>query len=144
MNDKQQIFDKYGNYNFPTEKKQDGINTATTQIEEMAKDIVYQDMFSPCMFVNCPFQKDDELFCNDCKVAQYLHNKHYCKIPENAVVLTREEFEFMCVDTKKVREQAIKEFATLLKVKTVLTPSGWCVNIEDIDKTLKEFIGEKE
>ena len=36
-------------------------------------------------------------------------------------------------------ETELKQFATLLKVKTVLTPSGWCVNIEDIDETLKEF-----
>ena len=33
----------------------------------------------------------------------------------------------------------LKQFATLLKAKTVLTPSGWCVNIEDIDETLKEY-----
>lgn len=31
------------------------------------------------------------------------------EIPENAVVLTREEFEFMCVDTKAVREEEVKQ-----------------------------------
>ena len=39
-------------------------------------------------------------------------------------------------------ETELKQFATLLKVKNVLTPSGWCVNIEDIDETLKEFINK--
>lgn len=35
MDDKK-IFDEYGNYNFPTEKKQEGLNT----IEEMKMDII--------------------------------------------------------------------------------------------------------
>lgn len=34
--EQKEIFDKYGNYNFPTDIKQDSPNTATTQIEEMA------------------------------------------------------------------------------------------------------------
>ena len=64
--------------------------------------------------------------------------KHYQpKLPKDSVVLTKSELE-------QVKEQAVKEFATILKVKTVLTPGGWCVNIEDIDNTLKEVIGEKE
>ena len=62
---------------------------------------------------------------------------NYITVPGDSVVLTESEL-------KQAKGQAVKEFATILKVKTVLTPGGWCVNIEDIDKTLKEVIGEKE
>jgi hypothetical protein len=43
-----QIFDKYGNYDFPTELKQDGLNSATSQIEEMEElsKKVYEKLFS--------------------------------------------------------------------------------------------------
>lgn len=63
------------------------------QIEEMAKDIEHQKMFGPCIFENCPFREDDEILCNNCKVAQYLYNKHYLpKLPKDSVVLSREEY----------------------------------------------------
>jgi hypothetical protein len=82
------------------------------QIEEMAKDIVHQKMFGPCIFENCPFRTDKEILCNNCKVAQYLHNKHYCKLPEDAVVLTREEYEryrgFSREEVDEISETAIK------------------------------------
>ena len=41
MNKEKQIFDKHGNYDFPTEIKQEGLNVATSKIEEMAKDIPF-------------------------------------------------------------------------------------------------------
>ena len=74
------------------------------QIKEMAKDIVHQKMFGPCIFESCPFRRDDEILCNNCKVAQYLHNKHYCKIPENAVVLTMEAYQDLN-EYKNIAEQ---------------------------------------
>ena len=78
------------------------------QIEEMAKDIVHQKMFGKCIFENCPFEKDDEILCNNCKVAQYLYNKHYRKITKNEVVFTKEEYKKIEREKKRLEEFAEK------------------------------------
>ena len=97
------------------------------QIEEMREHICIGCSGKPC-----------GEYCDKCKfVAEELLKHYQLKLSKDSVVLTKSELE-------QVKEQAVKEFATILKVKTVLTPGGWCVNIEDIDKTLKEVIGEKE
>ena len=63
------------------------------QIMEIVKDIEYQKMFGKCIFEDCPFSDNEEILCNNCKVAQYLHNKHYCKLPKGSVVLSKKEYE---------------------------------------------------
>ena len=99
-------------------------------IEEMAKGFNHQCKTS-CYKDKCYTR------CGTYKVCEMFYNADYRKLPKDSVALTKSELE-------QVKEQAVKEFATILKVKTVLTPGGWCVNIEDIDNTLKEVIGEKE
>ena len=85
MKNKKQIFDKYGNYDFPTDLKQDGFNVATSQIGEMAQDIASN---CPDLVENCCGSKA----CYVC-IAEGLAKDNYRKLPENAVVLTREEWE---------------------------------------------------
>ena len=66
------------------------------QIEEMAKTIdgVWHT-HSHCPFdKKCPYLGGESRFdCNDCMRAYTLYNAGYRKIPEGAVVLTREENE---------------------------------------------------
>ena len=94
--------------------------TDEKQIEEMAKDFkccVSCEMFGGYVNDNneivdghCIEHTIDH--CKKCYIsttqAKVLHNANYRKIPEGSVVLTKEEFEFMCVDTKKVREEEVK------------------------------------
>ena len=68
------------------------------EIEEMAKDFleidVYQDdKCKRCVRYICSDKCDDECFAEIC--AKYFYNLHYRKIPENSVVLTREEWKRM-------------------------------------------------
>lgn len=84
-NNEKQIFDKYGNYNFPTEIKQDGLNTATTQIEEMAKVIETANE-------NCIIYKDGSRPWKE-HIARVLFNQGYRKLPEDSVVLTNDNAE---------------------------------------------------
>jgi hypothetical protein len=72
-----QIFDKYGNYDFPTDIKQDGLNTATTQIEEMAK--VLHDRI-----INKTWRAE--------KVAKELYK---IVLPEDSVVLSKAKYEML-------------------------------------------------
>lgn len=119
MKDKEkQIFDKYGNYDFPTDIKQEGLNSATTQIEEMAKMI------------------DDRLIeargwlgsMNRGKgywIAQKLVEHYQPKLPENSVVLTEEEaerFRGQTINIAKVKAQARKETA-----KEILERGKYCM-----------------
>ena len=64
--------------------------------------------------------------------------KENAKLLDSVETVQNNRCVYKCVLTK----EHLKQFATLLKVKTVLTPSGWCVNIEYIDESLKEFINE--
>ena len=76
--DEKKIFDEYGNYHFPTEKKQEGLNT----IEEMAKDIgktftyakkYYDDKYEPF-----------ELEVYPDEIARELYQKGYRKESDTA------------------------------------------------------------
>ena len=101
MKDKEnQIFDKYGNYDFPTEIKQDGLNNATSQIEEMAKEIAKRDCYfydkcnrNPkhnCISLDPKIRLDSDK--NYVTIATWLVNAGYrnCK---DTVVLSRQEWK---------------------------------------------------
>ena len=92
MKDKEnQVFDEYGNYDFPIEIKQERLNNATSQSEK----IIYGSLITSTKCYNCihfPLcfaQKGGanlEIASeNDC--CYYLS-----KLPENSVVLSREEY----------------------------------------------------
>lgn len=90
--DKQKDFEK-GWEEYMAKKKQ--------EIEELGQDI----------YDNCPDLCENGCGGKPCYkcIAESLHNDGYRKIPKNAVVLTKKEFEFMCVDTKAVREKEVKQ-----------------------------------
>ena len=113
MTDKEkQIFDKYGNYNFPTDIKQSGQNIATTQIEEMAKEIHF-NYWGLCAKDNCANCPHNVLnICKDKKIAEKLYNAGYRKIPEGSVVLSRKEYaKDFCSQFNKGYERGSKETA---------------------------------
>ena len=88
MTDKEkQIFDKYGNYNFPTDIKQSGQNIATTQIEEMAKVTESVKLYG----IDNYGRKISH--ASILELAKYLVEQGYRKIPEGSVVLSMEEFD---------------------------------------------------
>lgn len=107
-----QIFDKYGNYDFPTDIKQKEHNTATTQIEQMENDIcnACKPRVAKC---KCNFP------CIMCGiVATELVKKYQPKIPEDSVVLTKEEIkhptrteviEFFVNHNAEVRKETARE-----------------------------------
>ena len=79
MKDKEkQIFDKYGNYHFPSEIEQDGLNTATSQIEEMVNIIQHTE------FVDISWYEAE-------KIAEELYKHYQPKLPEDSVVLSKDE-----------------------------------------------------
>ena len=103
------------------------------QIEEMAKIIrVNCGECNTCKYL-------DELHCADLLSAEELYNAGYRKIPENAVVLTREEYEklgfvkkvfgsddqvtaskivkMMYIADKRARKETAEKFARLSKQK---------------------------
>lgn len=82
-----QIFDEYGNYKFPTEEKQDGVNTVN-QIEEMV--ITTYPIYAT---MEDSLRKEAIECMNSYTVFERLYNAGYRKIPENAVVLTKEEYD---------------------------------------------------
>lgn len=98
MDKQKQIFDEYGNYVFPTDIKQKGLNTVSScagknnhsvEANKMVEDI---KCFLVCKkwgeyLIEC----DESVDCVDC-IANGIYNAGYRKIPENAVVLTREEY----------------------------------------------------
>lgn len=88
MTDKEkQIFDKYGNYNFPTDIKQSGQNIATTQIEEMAKVIESVKLYG----IDNYGRKISHY--STLELAEELLKHYQPKIPEGSVVLSKEEYE---------------------------------------------------
>ena len=109
MKDKEnQMFGGYGNHNFPTEIKQERPNNTTSQSEK----IVYGSLITSTKCYNCihfPLcfaQKGGanlELASeNDCCYYQ-------SKLPEDSVVLSREEYER--ITKELVTEQRVTEIA---------------------------------
>ncbi|MBR4889727.1 MAG: hypothetical protein IKU15_00225 [Clostridia bacterium] len=76
------------------------------------------------------------LFVNEQVIKQNTELKDRIAELENGVAKSMLGCEFLpeCTNEK------LNQFATLLKIKTILTPIGWCVSIKDIDKVLKEFL----
>lgn len=121
MTDKEkQIFDKYGNYNFPTDIKQSGQNIATTQIEEMAKVIesvkLYGiDNYGRKISHHSALELAEELL------------KHYqSKLPEGSVVMSEKEWqqiknslyyskEELEKKLERARQETAREFAEKLE-----------------------------
>ena len=112
------------------------------QIEEIAKDLCKNA--SPCTLVDwgdCERKADCGKVCMQAKT---LYDLGYRKIPENAVVLTREEYDdlikgranLVCsveVDTKKVLKE-IQEYIGQVRKETA----------EKFAERLKELLKERE
>jgi hypothetical protein len=119
MEDKEnQIFDKYGNYDFPTEIKQEKLNTATTQIEEMAKIMrlhICKDR--PCKECDCHGlgNKTSELYHCDCYYyAKSLVKQGYRRLPKDSVVLSMDNYNRLKRDSELYEarhEEKLKLFA---------------------------------
>ena len=129
------------------------------QIEEMAKLLDgYWSTKSKCPFdKKCPYLGGSVRFtCNDCLRAYTIYNAGYRKIPENAVVLTREELErhkgFSREEVDEISETAIKnsrketaeKFAERVKMAFYyefdeLIPS---IMADKIDEICKELVDE--
>ena len=77
------------------------------QIEEMAKVLdEYWGKHNTCPFdKNCPYLGGSVRFtCSDCMRANDIYNAGYRKIPEGAVVLTRERYEALLQEQKRLKE----------------------------------------
>ena len=91
--------------------------------------------------------------CETC-IAEDLYNAGYRKIPENAVVLTDEEYERwqgQTLNIKKVRKETAEKFAEMVKgfINKHKSPVGgndFVLNVEQlifgIDEICKELGGE--
>ena len=100
-----QVFDKHGNHDFPTEIMKERLNNTTSQSEK----IVYGSLITSTKCYNCihfPLcfaQKGDaNLNENDCCYYQP-------KLPKNSVVLSKEEYER--ITKELVTEQRATEIA---------------------------------
>lgn len=134
------------------------------QIEEMAK-VLESKHLSMCTWDSYNDDFNDN-YPNECKkVATALYNERYRKIPEGAVVLTREEYErykkqdlfmkdYTIVEvleneTKKTRKVTAEEFALKLAdyfvenccggLSISLTLQEWYKMIDEICKELTEI-----
>ena len=72
-------------------------------------------------------------------VAEVLYNAGYCKIPENEVVFTKEEYKKI----EREKKQLVKEFAEKVKKKYGKSCSEYYpmlieMTSDDLDKLLKE------
>ena len=105
MKDKEkQVFDEYGNYDFPTEIKQERLNNATSQSEK----IIYGSLITSTKCYNCihfPLcfaQKGGANLGltgeNDCCYYQ-------SKLPEDSVVLSKEEYDTLNTNLCKYRRE---------------------------------------
>lgn len=100
---------------------------------------------------NCNWDKKP--FCITYRKAERIYDLGYRKIPENAVVLTREEFSEKIENTwlncqEFVRKETVEKFAEMAKVKKKYITSksqNTCevVFVKDIDEICKEFTGGK-
>ena len=98
------------------------------QIKEMAKIMTVE--CGECY--TCKYKEyDSDRRCMDCLSAEELYNAGYRKIPENAVVLTDDEYERwqgQTLNIKKVRKETAEKFAKKAK------ESFFGVNCIDIDE----------
>ncbi len=88
-----QIFDEYGNYKFPTEEKQNGLNTVN-QIEE-TKSCYSCNHYYACEDCYKAFTRSKDYFKKHIAHNREIAMRCKCyqpKIPENAVVLNVSEY----------------------------------------------------
>lgn len=155
MDKQNQIFDEYGNYAFPTDIKQKGVNTVSScagknnhsvevndlvvstnykgvkmdkqMIEEIEKDIAVRMAMAKGVIGSMNNGVEGWL-------AKYLIEKGWAKIPEGAVVLTREEYQKYlafkiiepqirgCLDREEKLEKQVRELDKELNLaKSVLS-----------------------
>ena len=110
-------------------------------IEEMAKTLEF--CCNDKNIENC----NSDMSCDYCR-AKHLYNAGYRKIPEGAVVITREEYEKLCDlayfgnGEETIRKETAEKVAEKLKeiAKDKLELYGWqMVDIDDIDEICKEL-----
>lgn len=133
-------------------------------IEEMAG--IQYDFWSAkmkCPFDECPFHLSVKFACNECTKAVLLYNAGYRKIPEGAVVLTREEGQKYlaykiiepqirgCLDRERelekrletVRKETAEKFAERAKEEAFTVFMGEpIIRASKIDEIVKELTGE--
>ena len=153
MTEKEMIEIKHGSENMCDLLNQEQAELKKAMIEEMKKDMCEEYGTDLC---------HNECHC-DCAndfIAEMLYEKGYRKIPEGAVVLTREEFENINKDYcdrinnlqtyidnheeiwKTNTNNSLKRFAERLKKKIYSLWSGRQLGelLCDIDETLREFV----
>ena len=138
------------------------------QIEEMARDLCnrYSEVTERCRIdhYGCNYT------CGYYDNAKTLYDKGYRKIPENAVVLTREEYEtYTFIKRKWGNQDAIKwselvdglyefarefsketaeKFAEMLKEYAIYSKRNgatyYSIEVAELDEIVKEIIGEME
>ena len=141
MKDKEnQVFDEYGNHDFPTEIKQERPNNTTSQSEK----IVYGSLITSTKCYNCihfPLcfaQKGGanlELASeNDCCYYQ-------SKLHKDSVVLSREEYERL----KRVENEKDRLYEIKLDLENQLIEKGWTdyEGADEIEKRVSKETAEK-
>lgn len=183
MDNQEHIFDEYGNYDFPTDTKQKGLNTVSSGAEKNKHFVEAKKMLDGKKFllfserlklaeeyeewVKKPLEDGSKI--KDCalSVITFMQIKGFCKIPENAVVLTREEhqkylaFKIIepqvrgCLDREKKLEKQVRELDKELNLaKSVLSYADerplekWSEHLrketaEKLAEMLKDFFKEK-
>ena len=120
-------------------------------IEEMARDFLEIDVYDNdkckgCTRYICNDSCDNDCFAKLC--AKYFYNLHYRKIPEGAVVLTREEYKAINMDRavdmlreiqKQIRKETAEKIINWFRKHSVCIPSA-----EEINEFAKQFGVEVE
>jgi hypothetical protein len=134
------------------------------QIEEMAKVLIKASCYGKhCK--KCAFVRSVEKATKCCVCLKHLYNAGYRKIPENAVVLTREEYEkldlvkemygsndkiklsdllkMLAMTDKVARKETAEKFSERLKAKKIEIATGVrylnMVSVVAIDEICKEI-----
>ena len=146
MTEKEMIEIKHGSENMVDLLNQEQTELKKDMIEEMAEILGYSCGSKSMDDCN---EFDD---CDECRATDF-YNAGYRKIPEGAVVLTRDEWEKYQITQRdwnaiyydgidKARKETAREFASFVKSK--LFDLGNIVNERDIDDMLKEFFNENQ
>lgn len=121
MNKEKEIFDEYGNYDFPTDAKQQEPNTATSQIEEMAVMVCRREpkakTIEECRY--CTFKGGA---CIEYDLAEVLYNAGYRKVGDDEIVLSfkqTQEYRQAVAEVKfmkdTIRKETVKEILSMIK-----------------------------
>lgn len=132
MKDKEnQVFDGYGNHDFPTEIKQDRLNNVNSQSEK----IVYGSLITSTKCYNCihfPL-----CFAQKGAANLELASENGCcyyqsKLPEDSVVLSREEYEKIAqsfskellLQTERTTKEVVEKFISEIEFHGIATMDG--------------------